>query len=102
MRRALLCRRSLIVLRGALTFLVTLALVRLRDKRLVGKGTACDLAVAIMIGSVMSRSITGSSPLIPTWVTGPALISSVARRTRGRARGSGSVLHNGGANPGPP
>ena len=48
-----------VALRAVLTFVVTVAVVRLGDKRLFGKGTAFDLVVSIMIGSVMSRAITG-------------------------------------------
>jgi uncharacterized membrane protein YcaP (DUF421 family) len=61
-------------LRGLLTFIVTIAIVRLGDKRVFGKGTAFDIIVAIMIGSVMSRAITGSSPLFATWVAGAVLV----------------------------
>ena len=62
-------------LRAVLTFAVTVAIVRLGDKRLFGKGTAFDLVVAIMIGSVMSRAITGSGPLLATWVAGLVLVA---------------------------
>ncbi len=61
-------------LRALLTFIVTIAVVRAGDKRLFGKGTAFDIIVAIMIGSVMSRAITGSSPLVATWVAGAVLV----------------------------
>jgi uncharacterized membrane protein YcaP (DUF421 family) len=61
-------------LRAVLTFVVTLAIVRFGDKRLFGKGTAFDIITAIMIGSIMSRAITGSSPLFPTWVAGLVLV----------------------------
>jgi len=61
-------------LRAVLTFAVTLVIVRLGDKRLLGKGTAFDLVVSIMIGSVMSRAITNSSPVLATWVAGAVLI----------------------------
>ena len=60
--------------RAVLTFVVTIAVVRLGDKRLFGKGTAFDIIVAIMIGSVMSRAITDSSPLFPTWIAGLVLV----------------------------
>ena len=61
-------------LRAVLTFAVTVAVVRLGDKRLFGKGTAFDLVVAIMIGSVMSRAITSSSGLLGTWLAGLVLV----------------------------
>jgi uncharacterized membrane protein YcaP (DUF421 family) len=62
-------------LRAVLTFVITVAIVRLGNKRLFGKGTAFDLVVAIMIGSVMSRAITTPSALFATWVAGLALIA---------------------------
>ncbi len=61
-------------LRAVLTFAVTVAIVRLGDKRLFGKGTAFDLVVAIMIGSVMSRAINGSAPFLPTLLGGVVLV----------------------------
>lgn len=62
-------------IRAVLTFTVTVAIIRLGSKRLFGKGTAFDYIVAIMIGSIMSRAITGSSPLLPTWVAGAVLVA---------------------------
>lgn len=61
-------------LRAVVVLLVTVAVVRIGDKRLFGKGTAFDLVVSIMIGSVMSRAITGSAPFYPTLVAGGALV----------------------------
>ena len=61
-------------LRAVLTFVITVAIVRLGNKRLFGKGTAFDLVVAIMIGSVMSRAITNASALLATWLAGVVLI----------------------------
>lgn len=60
--------------RAVVTFAVTIAFLRLANKRLLGKGTAFDVVVSIMIGSIMSRAITGSSPFFPTWVAGFTLI----------------------------
>lgn len=48
-------------MRAVLTFVVAVVIVRLGHKRLFGKGTASDLVVAIMIGSVLSRAITNTS-----------------------------------------
>lgn len=61
-------------IRAIITYALTIAIVRMGDKRLFGKGTAFDTVVAIMIGSIMSRAITGSSPLLATWVAGTMLI----------------------------
>ena len=60
--------------RAALTFVITLAIVRLGDKRLFGKGTAFDMVVAIMIGSVMSHAVTDPSPPLAAWVAGGMLV----------------------------
>lgn len=65
---------SEMAVRAVITFAVTVAIVRFGDKRMFGKGTAFDTVVAIMIGSIMSRAITGQSPLFPTWVAGAVLI----------------------------
>jgi uncharacterized membrane protein YcaP (DUF421 family) len=62
-------------LRALLTFAVAVGIVRVGNKRLFGKGTAFDLVVAIMIGSVMSRAITNSSGLLATWLAGLVLIA---------------------------
>lgn len=62
--------------RAVITVLITVVIVRLGAKRLFGKATAFDFIIAIMIGSVMSRAITGSAPLWPTWVAGAVLIMS--------------------------
>ena len=61
-------------LRAVLTFAVTVAIVRLGDKRLFGKGTAFDTVVAIMIGSVMSRAITEPGSPLTTWLAGAVLV----------------------------
>lgn len=62
--------------RAVVTFVVTVAVVRVGNKRLFGKGTAYDMVVAIMIGSVMSRAITGSGAgtMLATWAGGLTLI----------------------------
>ena len=63
-------------LRAVITFVVTVAVIRIGNKRLFGKGTAFDTVVAIMIGSVMSRAITGSGAgtMLATWGAGLTLI----------------------------
>lgn len=63
-------------MRAVITFVVTVAVIRIGSKRLFGKGTAFDTVVAIMIGSVMSRAITGSGSgtMLATWAGGLTLI----------------------------
>lgn len=48
------------VIRGLLVYLVALLLVRVGEKRALGKNTAMDVVVAVMLGSVVSRGITGA------------------------------------------
>lgn len=62
------------VLRTILIYVITLALVRLGSKRLLGKHSAFDAVVGIMLGSIMSRSINGSAPLLITIVAGVVLL----------------------------
>jgi uncharacterized membrane protein YcaP (DUF421 family) len=60
--------------RAVLTFAVTILIIRLGAKRLFGKGTAFDFIVSIMIGSILSGAITGSTPMLATWVAGATLV----------------------------
>ncbi len=62
------------VLRTILVYVITLALVRLGSKRLLGKHSAFDAVVGIMLGSIMSRAINGSAPLVLTIVAGMVLL----------------------------
>lgn len=62
-------------LRAIIVYVVTLAVVRLGSKRLMGKATAFDVILGIMIGSVMSRGINGSAGLVPTLAGGAVLVA---------------------------
>ena len=52
-----------IVLRAIFVLMVWLIIVRLADRRLLGKYSAFDVVLAVMLGSVLSRAINGSAPL---------------------------------------
>jgi uncharacterized membrane protein YcaP (DUF421 family) len=52
--------------RAILVFVFALALVRLAGKRFLGRQTAFDTVLGIIVGSVLSRAINGSAPLLPT------------------------------------
>lgn len=59
----------------ALTIYVTaITLVRLGEKRFMGKNTAFDMILGIILGSVLSRAITGNSPFFPTIVAAAMLV----------------------------
>ncbi|MBV8096806.1 MAG: DUF421 domain-containing protein [Acetobacteraceae bacterium] len=49
--------------RAALIFFYGLALVRLAGRRVFGKWSALDIIVSIIVGSNLSRALTGSAPL---------------------------------------
>lgn len=61
-------------LRTAIVYVVTLAVVRIGASRVMGKASAVDDVVAIMLGSIMSRAINGSAPFFPTFASGAVLI----------------------------
>ncbi len=63
-----------IVLRTVLVYVSTLIIVRLGSKRFLAEATAFDVIVGIMLGSVMSRAISGSAPFFPTLLAGIALL----------------------------
>lgn len=52
-----------------------LLLVRLASRRLLAKASAFDVIVAIMVGSILSRAINGSAPLLPTLAAGAVLLA---------------------------
>lgn len=61
-------------LRAVVIYGFTLLIVRAGSKRFLGKATAFDVIMGIMIGSVMSRSINGSAGLLATCVAGAVLV----------------------------
>ena len=67
-------------------------LIRVAGRRLFGKWSAIDITVSIIIGSNLSRTITGSAPLIGTLASSTLLmalhwiVAHVAARSR-RASG---------------
>jgi hypothetical protein len=61
-------------LRTIIIYGFTLAIIRLGSKRFLSKATAFDVIVAIMLGSVMSRAIDGSTPFFTTLLAGVVLL----------------------------
>jgi uncharacterized membrane protein YcaP (DUF421 family) len=51
--------------RAVVVFLAALAMLRLTGQRTFGHKTAVDQVVMIMLGAVLSRGVTGSSPFLP-------------------------------------
>jgi uncharacterized membrane protein YcaP (DUF421 family) len=55
-------------IRGAILFGFAVALLRIGGGRVFGKNTALDIIISVILGSNISRAITGNSPLVPTIV----------------------------------
>ena len=62
-------------LRAVIVYVVTLIMVRLGKKRFMGKATAFDMILGIMLGSIVSRAITGNAPLVPALAATATLIA---------------------------
>src|SRR5690606_38700716 len=61
-------------LRAFLVYGLTLFIVRLGKKRLFGKSTAMDLVLAVLLGSVVSRTVNGTATRLPTAVASIVLV----------------------------
>jgi len=65
-----------VALRGVLVYLIGVIVVRIGKSRLVGRMTALDVLVGFILGSLLSRGITGSASLTGTAVASAAVIAS--------------------------
>lgn len=63
-----------IAARTVVVYAVTVAIVRAGNKRFIGKATAFDVILGIMLGSIMSRAVTGSSDFFPTILAGALFV----------------------------
>ena len=76
------CARTVVV------FAYGFALIRIAGRRLFGKWSAVDITVSIIVGSNLSRAITGNAPLVGTMVASALLmalhwlVAHVAARSR--------------------
>lgn len=89
------------VLRAAIVFVVSIAMLKIGDKRFMGKSTAFDVFLGIVFGSTVSRAITGNAPFFPALAGGLTLVlfhwlfAAVAFRSHGfgkLVKGSDRVL----------
>jgi uncharacterized membrane protein YcaP (DUF421 family) len=62
------------VARAAAVYLWGLAILRLAGPRLLGRFSALDVVVGIVLGSVLSRAVNGTAPLLPTLLASAALL----------------------------
>src|SRR5215212_5526249 len=61
-------------LRAAVVYVVTVLMVRLAKKRFMGRASAFDVILGIMLGSIVSRAVTGNAPFLPALVAAAALL----------------------------
>lgn len=64
--------------RAVVVFIAALIMLRVTGQRTFGNKTAVDQVVMIMLGAILSRGVTGSSPFLP--VMGASLVIVVIHR----------------------
>lgn len=62
-------------LRAVIVYGALLLIVRLGHKRFVGRSTAFDMVLAVLLGSVASRAVSGTAPFLPTLVASAVLVA---------------------------
>lgn len=60
--------------RAGLIFLFGIVLVRVAGKRVFGKWGALDIVLSVIIGSNLSRALTGTAPFVETLIATTALV----------------------------
>ena len=61
-------------LRAIVVYVVTVIMVRLGKKRFLGRATAFDVILGIMLGSIVSRAVTGNAPMLPALLASAVLV----------------------------
>jgi uncharacterized membrane protein YcaP (DUF421 family) len=61
-------------IRAVVVYVVVLAITRSGHKRFLGKGTAFDVIIGILLGSIASRAITGNAAFFPALVACAVLV----------------------------
>ena len=61
--------------RAVIVYVVAIAIVRLGKKRFMSSATPFDIIVGIVIGSIVSRAITGNAPLAPALAGAAAIMA---------------------------
>lgn len=62
-------------MRAVVVFAFALVIVRLGKKRFISENTAFDVLLGVMLGSIISRAITGQSPFVPTLFAAVVLVA---------------------------
>lgn len=66
---------SQMTLRALIVYLAALMMVRLGEKRILGKSTAFDVILGIILGSVVSRAVNGGARFFETLGAGFVLVA---------------------------
>src|SRR4051812_11208912 len=61
-------------LRAVVVYVATVLIVRLGKKRFMGQSTAFDVILGIMLGSIVSRAVTGNAPFFPALAAATVLL----------------------------
>jgi len=64
-----------LVVRAILIYMAGLAIIRFANDRFVGKRAAFDIILGFILGSLLSRAINGSGPLLGTLTAAGALLA---------------------------
>jgi uncharacterized membrane protein YcaP (DUF421 family) len=64
----------LMVARACVVYLFTLLLIKAAKKRFMGKNSALDVVMLVILGSVISRAINGAAAFMPTLAASIALV----------------------------
>ena len=62
-------------LRAVVVYVIAIAIVRFGKKRFMGRATALDLILVIMLGSIISRVVTGNSPFFAGLAAAATLVA---------------------------
>lgn len=60
--------------RAVIVFALSIIMLRIGNKRFMGKSTALDVMLGIVFGSTVSRAITGNAPFFPTLAAALTLV----------------------------
>lgn len=82
------------LLRGIVVFILGLALIRLAAPRIFSRATPIDIVLAVVIGSNLSRTLTGNAPFFETMTVTAILVltHSVLARLAARFRPLGTLV----------
>ncbi|HEY3474473.1 MAG TPA: YetF domain-containing protein [Anaerolineales bacterium] len=60
--------------RAVIIYVTAIVFVKIGEKRFMGKNTAFDMILGIILGSVLSRAVTGNAPFLATIGAGTVLV----------------------------